>query len=65
MSGAGLTLPAAGGGISDETVAFAAELTDRSGKAPVIEAALAQPHRAAPPAAGPRRAHRACLPGPG
>jgi len=41
MSGAGLTLPAAGGGISDETVAFAAELTGRSGKAPVIEAALA------------------------
>jgi len=41
MSGAGLTLPAAGGGISDETVAFAAELIDRSGKAPVIEAALA------------------------
>jgi len=42
MSGAGLTLPATGGGISDETVAFAAELTDRSGKAPVIEAALAR-----------------------
>ena len=43
MSGGGLTLPPAGGGISDETVAFAAELTDRSGKAPVIEAALARP----------------------
>ena len=43
MSGAGLTLPAAAGGrVSDETVAFAAELTDRSGKAPVIEAALAR-----------------------
>ena len=41
MSGAGLTLPATGGGISDATVAFAAELIDRSGKAPVIEAALA------------------------
>ena len=41
VSGAGLTLPAAGGGISDETVAFAAGLIDRSGKAPVIEAALA------------------------
>ncbi len=41
MSGAGLTLPPAGGGISDQTVAFAAELIDRSGKAPVIEAALA------------------------
>ena len=42
MSGAGLTLPPAGGRVSDETVAFAAELTDRSGKAPVIEAALAR-----------------------
>ena len=42
MSGGGLTLPPAGGGVSDETVAFAAELTDRSGKAPVIEAALAR-----------------------
>ena len=41
MSGAGLTLPPAGGGISDQTVAFAAELIDRSGTAPVIEAALA------------------------
>ena len=41
MSGAGLTLPAAGGGVSDQTVAFAAGLIDRSGKAPVIEAALA------------------------
>ena len=41
MSGGGLTLPPAGGRVSDETVAFAAELTDRSGKAPVIEAALA------------------------
>jgi hypothetical protein len=40
MSGAGLALPPAGGG-SDETVAFAAALTGRSGKAPVIEAALA------------------------
>jgi len=42
MSGGGLTLPPAGGSVSDETVAFAAELTDRSGKAPVIEAALAR-----------------------
>jgi hypothetical protein len=41
VSGAGLTLPAARGGISDQTAAFAAELIDRSGKAPVIEAALA------------------------
>ena len=42
MSGAGLTLPPAGGGVSDEMAAFAAELIDRSGKAPVIEAALAR-----------------------
>ncbi|HXZ73019.1 MAG TPA: hypothetical protein VEH31_19390 [Streptosporangiaceae bacterium] len=41
MNGAGLALPAASGGISDETVAFAAVLIDRSGKAPVVEAALA------------------------
>jgi hypothetical protein len=40
-SGAGLTLPPAGGSVSDETAAFAAELIDRSGKAPVIESALA------------------------
>ena len=43
MNDSGLTLPAAGGGISDETVSFAAALIDRSGKAPVIEAALAHP----------------------
>ena len=44
MSGSadGLALPPAGGGVSDQTVAFAAELIDRSGKAPVIEAALAK-----------------------
>ena len=41
MSGSGLTLPTAGGRVSDETAAFAAELIDRSGKAPVIESALA------------------------
>jgi hypothetical protein len=40
VSGTGLALPPAGG-VSDQTVAFAAELIDRSGKAPVIEAALA------------------------
>jgi hypothetical protein len=40
MSGSGLALPPAGG-VSDGTVAFAAGLIDRSGKAPVIEAALA------------------------
>ena len=43
MNDSSLTLPAAGGGISDETVSFAAALTGRSGKAPVIEAALAHP----------------------
>ena len=41
MSGDGLTLPPAGG-VSDQTAAFATELIDRSGKAPVIEAALAR-----------------------
>ena len=41
MSGGGLALPPAGGGVSDQTVAFAAELTDRSGQALVLEAALA------------------------
>jgi len=37
----GLRLPPVSG-ISDEMAAFAAELIDRSGKAPVIEAALAR-----------------------
>ena len=41
MSGDGLVLPPPGGGVSDQTAAFAARLIDRSGKAPVIEAALA------------------------
>jgi len=41
VSDAGLALPPAGGGVSDQTVALAAGLTGRSGKAPVIEAALA------------------------
>ena len=54
MSGAGLTLPPAGAGVSDQTVAFAAELIDRSGKAPVIEAALA--HRTGRPRPLPVRA---------
>ena len=40
MSGVGPVLPPPGG-VSDQTAAFAAELIDRSGKAPVIEAALA------------------------
>ena len=42
MSGDGLTLPPAGAGVSGQTVAFAAGLIDRSGTAPVIEAALAR-----------------------
>jgi hypothetical protein len=43
VSGGGLGLPPAAGGASDQMVAFAAALIDRSGKAPVIEAALACP----------------------
>ncbi len=54
MSGAGLTLPPAGGGVSDQTVAFAAALAGSSGKAPVIEAALA--HRTGRPRPLPVRA---------
>ena len=54
MSGAGLTLPPAGADVSDQTVAFAAGLIDRSGKAPVIEAALA--HRTGRPRPLPVRA---------
>ena len=59
MSGDGLTLPPAGGGVSDQTVAFAAELIDRTGKAPVIEAALA--HRTGRPRPLPVRAVLAAL----
>ena len=54
VSGDGLTLPPAGGRVSDQRVAFAAGLTDRSGKAPVIEAALA--HRTGRPRPLPVRA---------
>ena len=54
MSGDGLTLPPPGGGVSDQTAAFAARLIDRSGKAPVIEAALA--HRTGRPRPLPVRA---------
>jgi len=50
---AGLTLPPAAAA-SDQAVAFAAELIDRSGKAPVIEAALA--HRTGRPRPLPARA---------
>jgi len=54
MSGTGLALPPAAGAASDTTAAFAAELIDRSGKAPVIEAALA--HRTGRPRPLPVRA---------
>jgi hypothetical protein len=53
MSGSGVALPPAGA-VSDGTVAFAAELIDRCGKAPVIEAALA--HRTGRPRPLPARA---------
>jgi hypothetical protein len=42
VSGGGLSLPAAAGTVSEQTVAFAAELIGRSGMAPVIEAAMAK-----------------------
>ena len=54
MNTAGLTLPPAAGAAGDTTVAFAAGLIDRSGKAPVIEAALA--HRTGRPRPLPARA---------
>jgi len=60
MSGSGLALPPAGGGVSDDTVAFAAGLTGRSGKAPVIEAALA--HATGRPRPLPVRAVLTALP---
>ncbi len=41
MDGGGLDIPGPGRALDEEAVAFAAELIDRSGKAPVIEAALA------------------------
>jgi hypothetical protein len=41
MHGGGLGIPEPGTLLDDQTVAFAAGLIDRSGKAPVIEAALA------------------------
>ena len=54
MRGCGLDIPEPGTLLDDETVAFAAELIDRSGKAPVIEAALA--HRTGRPRPLPARA---------
>jgi len=41
MDGGGLEVPGPGSAPDEETVAFAARLIDRSGQAPVIEAALA------------------------
>jgi hypothetical protein len=54
MRGCRLAIPEPGTLLDDETVAFAAELTGRSGKAPVIEAALA--HRTGRPRPLPVRA---------
>jgi hypothetical protein len=54
MDRGGLAIPGAGPAPDQQTVAFAAELIDRSGKAPVIEAALA--HRTGRPRPLPVRA---------
>ncbi len=54
MDGGGLEIPGPGSSPGEETVAFAAGLTGRSGKAPVIEAALA--HRTGRPRPLPVRA---------
>ena len=52
--GSGLGIPGPGSAPDEQAVAFAAELIDRSGKAPVIEAALA--HRTGRPRPLPVRA---------
>ncbi len=57
--GGGLDIPGPGSGPDHKIVAFAAELTDRSGQAPVIEAALA--HRTGRPRPLPARAVLAAL----
>ena len=54
MSGGGLEIPGPGSAPGEQAVTFAAELIDRSGKAPVIEAALA--HRTGRPRPLPVRA---------
>jgi hypothetical protein len=59
MNGAGLEIPAAGRTADEQAVAFAAGLIDRSGQAPVIEAALA--HRTGRPRPLPVRAVLAAL----
>ena len=55
----GLEVPEPGSAPGEQAVAFAAELIDRSGKAPVIEAALA--HRTGRPRPLPTRAVLAAL----
>ena len=59
MNGGGLEIPAAGRAPDEQAVAFAAGLIDRSGQAPVIEAALA--HRTGRPRPLPVRAVLAAL----
>ena len=54
MDGGGLEIPGPGSAPDEDTVTFAAGLIDRSGKAPVIEAALA--HRTGRPRPLPVRA---------
>jgi hypothetical protein len=54
MDGRALEIPGPGGAPDERTVAFAAELIDRSGQAPALEAALA--HRAGRPRPLPVRA---------
>ena len=54
MDGGGLDIPGPGSAPDEQAVAFAAELIDRSGQAPVIEAALA--HRTGRPRPLPVRA---------
>jgi hypothetical protein len=49
MGGGGLAVPGPGPALNEQTVAFAAELTGRSGKPPVIEAALAHRNGRRPP----------------
>ena len=65
MGGGRLDIPWPGSVQDEQAVAFAAELIDRSGKAPVIEAALAHRTGRPPAAAGTCRAHRAAVPGAG
>src|SRR5260370_32341794 len=59
MGGGGLDIPGPGSAPDHKIVAFAAELTDRGGRAPVIEAALA--HRTWRPRPPPVRAVLAAL----